>query len=304
MIENNNVFDPLAPIEDDVEEHAEPSDLDDNYKALAKTIFNETPAKSEGLLDILRHRILDEEKWNVPTSNRYLLKMLRAGNYDVEGALQVIREYYTHFQLRPNYFRFCTKENIDKVLGVPIQTVLPHRDRHQRRILILRTEHWDPATLTYPELFCAGYMLCELMSLEPKNQIAGVTCVVDLTGYSFAHMHSFTWDGIKSSIALLQNSFPLWMRAVHFVNVPLLFRATFHLISPMLSDEMKECIFMHYSLEDLYDHLDPAILPTELGGTNGPLDNENCKKLLFQMLDYFQRAQTYSIKSNAEPQES
>lgn len=59
----------------------------------------------------------------------------------------------------------------------------------------------------YPELFCAGYMLCELMSLEAKNQIAGVTCVVDLTGYSFSHMHSFTWDGIKSSIALLQVSF-------------------------------------------------------------------------------------------------
>lgn len=94
------------------------------------------------------------------------------------------------------------------------------------------------------------------------------------------------------------------MRTIHFVNVPFLFRATFHLISPMLSEEMKQGIFMHSNLEDLYEHLDPTILPTELGGTNGPLDNENCKKLLLQLLDYFKRAQTYSLKTNLEPKES
>eukprot|EP00095_Tigriopus_kingsejongensis_P008647 maker-scaffold426_size175065-snap-gene-0.47 protein:Tk08647 transcript:maker-scaffold426_size175065-snap-gene-0.47-mRNA-1 annotation:"alpha-tocopherol transfer protein" len=256
--------DPLSPIVDDVVVDGEDEhQVDEIYTKLAHTLFGETQSQSLELIDLLRKEI-ERRQWKVPKCHRYLLKMLRAGGFDWNEALNTMENYFLHFQERPQYFQNIGMNLAEKVLAQQMQTILLHRDQFGRRILLLRTEHWDPDTLSYPDLFCVGYMLCELMSLEQKNQIAGVTCIVDLTGYGFNHMRKFTLDDVKSSIALIQSSFPLWFRALHMINSPWLFNTTFNLIRPMLSERIKNNLFFHDSLDDLYAHVDPSILPEEL----------------------------------------
>ena len=41
---------------------------------------------------------------------------------------------------------------------------------------------WNPDQDDFSDVFCAGYMLSELVALETKTQIAGVTNIADATG--------------------------------------------------------------------------------------------------------------------------
>ena len=46
--------------------------------------------------------------------------------------------------------------------------MLQNRDRHGRRVYIYRCGKWDPDRVSFNDVFCAGYALAELVSLETK----------------------------------------------------------------------------------------------------------------------------------------
>jgi len=48
--------------------------------------------------------------------------------------------------------------------------------------IILFLGRWNPDQDDFSDVFCAGYMLSELVALETKTQIAGVTNIADATG--------------------------------------------------------------------------------------------------------------------------
>ena len=43
---------------------------------------------------------------------------------------------------------------------------------------------WNPEQDDFSNVFCAGYMLSELVAMETKTQIAGVTNIADASGSS------------------------------------------------------------------------------------------------------------------------
>ena len=52
----------------------------------------------------------------------------------------------------------------------------------------LRLGQWDPAVLSSQELFTGAFTLFELLALEEKTQIAGITIVLDVSGFGFQHL--------------------------------------------------------------------------------------------------------------------
>ena len=53
-----------------------------------------------------------------------------------------------------------------------------------------RLGQWDPAVASSQELFTAAFTLFELLALEEKTQIAGITIVLDVSGFGFQHLKS------------------------------------------------------------------------------------------------------------------
>ncbi len=51
-------------------------------------------------------------------------------------------------------------------------TVLPWRDRHGRRVYVYRAGRWNPDRFTFAQCFKLGYMLSEMVAMEPKTQVA------------------------------------------------------------------------------------------------------------------------------------
>ena len=90
-----------------------------------------------------------------------------------------------------------------------------------------------------------------------------------------------------------QETFPLWFRQVHVVNVSNLLRLAYNMIKPFVSDQVKESIIFHSDLSSFHNYIDKKTLPQELGGTNGPFDNIEMAAAVYHMSDYFKQVQAY-----------
>ena len=51
-----------------------------------------------------------------------------------------------------------------------------------------RLGQWEPAETGSQELFTGAFTLFELLALEEKTQIAGITIVLDVSGFGFKHL--------------------------------------------------------------------------------------------------------------------
>ena len=60
--------------------------------------------------------------------------------------------------------------------------MMESRDEKGRRVYIFRPGRWNPSTISFAQVFAAGFVLAEMISDEVKSQIAGVTLVADAAG--------------------------------------------------------------------------------------------------------------------------
>ena len=56
--------------------------------------------------------------------------------------------------------------------------------------LKFRLGQWNPTVTSSQELFTAAFTLFELIAMEEKTQIAGITIVLDVSGFGFQHLKS------------------------------------------------------------------------------------------------------------------
>lgn len=78
---------------------------------------------------------------------------------------------------------------------------------------------------------------------------------------------------LTSPSLLLQDGFPIRIKAVHVVNEPRIFKGIFAIIKPFLKEKIANRFFLHGSdLNSLHTNLPRSILPKEYGGTAGELD--------------------------------
>merc|ERR1719369_423338 len=95
-----------------------------------------------------------------------------------------MRNYFMLRKNYPHYFQSSTEVDmlIKTVLSQKIHCMLPYRDQFGRRIYVFRPGRWDPDKIPFVDLFCVGYMLCELVIREERTQIAGAVSITDASG--------------------------------------------------------------------------------------------------------------------------
>lgn len=167
------------------------------------------------------------------------------------------------------------------------------RDKHGRRVYVYRPGKWDPDKVNFCDVFCGGYMLCEMVSREEKTQIAGVTCVADGSNFGFKQFRNTGFNDLKWSAAFIQETFPLWFRSIHMVNASRMLTVLYNMIKPLFSQRIQESIFIHDSFESLHQHVSLECLPEELGGNAGPFDNTLSAKAVKDIPEYFKQIKTY-----------
>ena len=77
-----------------------------------------------------------------------------------------------------------------------------------------------PLQIPLRDLFCAGYMLCEMVVREEETQVAGIVSITDAEGFGFKHLRAVGMEDGKNMASFFNICFPLWLRQTHVVHAP------------------------------------------------------------------------------------
>ncbi|KAJ8012316.1 hypothetical protein DPEC_G00067400 [Dallia pectoralis] len=212
-------------------------------------------------------------------SDGFLIKFLRARDFDVDQSLKLLVNYQRWRRECPEITSNLQPSSVLGLLKNNYHGVLQGRDHSGSRVLIYRIGQWNPKDFTAYQVFRASLITSELIVQETETQRNGLKAIFDMKGWGFSHAFQITPSLARSISAVLTDSFPLKVRGIHLINEPLLFRPIFSMIGAFLPDKIKRRIHMHGTNfeETLRFFFSEDILPVEYGG-NGPTIDEVCQK--------------------------
>uniref|UniRef100_A0A7N6ANP8 Alpha-tocopherol transfer protein n=1 Tax=Anabas testudineus TaxID=64144 RepID=A0A7N6ANP8_ANATE len=252
--------------------------------------LNELPDDSE-LLDpyvsSLRRRALQTRELSAVRSfsDGFLLKFLRARDFDVELSLKLLVNYQQWRKESPEISGCLSPSSVLGLLNTTYHAVLPQRDHTGSRVLIYRIGQWNPKDWSAFQVFRVSLMTSEIISTEIETQRRGVKAIFDLQGWTLGHALQINPSLARKISSVLSDSFPTKVRGIHLVNEPMFFRPVFAMIRPFLPDKIKQRIHMHGAdfHKALSKFFSPTILPPEYGG-EGPGIEEACQDWTNQLL--------------------
>jgi len=254
---------------------------DDPFDKLEDNLSDEWIKKAEdylGEIQSLRPKYLEEFKEIIEKDRdlkvfknifdeKNLTRFMRAANWNVKAAVELLRSFWPLWTDSPEVLQVCLPSKLCNIWEKNLISCNPKRDSLGRRIVILhKFGNWDPAKIPPNEYLATATTGLEMISREPKSQIAGVIVVLNVDGFSFKHLRYMGVQQIKVLAALLNGAVPLWFRKIHIVNPPRVFNVFFGLIKPFLNERIQDNIVFHSNQASLHTYVRPELLPAELGG--------------------------------------
>ncbi|CAB1447223.1 unnamed protein product [Pleuronectes platessa] len=228
----------------------------------------------------LRQRALQSSELSAVRSfsRGFLLKFLRARDFDVERCLKLLLNYQRWRRESPEISGCLSPSSVLGLLSTSYHAVLPQRDHAGSRVLVYRIGQWNPKDWSAFQVFQVSLMTSEIICMETQTQRRGLKVIFDLQGWCLGHAMQINPSIAKKISSVLSESFPLKVRGIHLVNEPMFFWTVFAIIRPFLPDKIKQRIHMHGAnfQDSLSDFFSPAVLPPEYGG-EGPEIEEVCR---------------------------
>ncbi len=117
----------------------------------------------------------------------------------------MLKTYFGMFSTVPKYYKnVLPLSKSDNAASYNINGFLPYRDKFGRRVYVYRGGKWFPNKVSYDELYSLGYKFIELMSMEPKTQVAGVTMIVDGEGYGMKQFTGVSMTDMKYGLTFME----------------------------------------------------------------------------------------------------
>lgn len=237
---------------------------------IARQELRETPEVRAAAIEELRKSLKASTELNFPDDDEFLLSYLRPCHFYVDSALKLMRNVAefqkSHHDLLHNLMPADLK---DEMTNHNLVTVLTNRDQKGRRMVIVRMgEVWDPKAVHEDKIFAILYTIHKLAILEPATQINGIVVIYDFAGLGMKQVKGMSPSASKRLLTFIQEAAPVRMKAVHFVNEPMLFNMVWALMKPFVKEKLKNRMFFHgEDRKKLHKHINPECLPPSYGGT-------------------------------------
>lgn len=204
--------------------------------------------------------------------DEFLIKFLRARNYNVNRAHRLVVNYCNFREEHPEIQRGVNPLDLRHIGDDDIMTVPAYRTQCGRRMMIYRLGNWDPRKYPMEEIFKATVLVLELGLLEPRAQILGGIAIFDLEGLTMAHAWTVTPEVAGMVLSLMVTAFPMKVHAIHILHQSWIFDVIFAVFKPLLDTRMRDKVFFHGdNMESLQKHVAPTSLPKKYGGTRNEL---------------------------------
>ncbi|XP_015174061.1 PREDICTED: alpha-tocopherol transfer protein-like isoform X2 [Polistes dominula] len=244
--------------------------LSPEMQEVAKKELRETPELQKESMERLRELLKAETDLKCPLENdAWLIRFLRPCKYYPESAAELVKNYYKFKIKHSSIYDDLKPSKETNIFQQNILTVLPTRDQHNRRILIIQLgKKWKHNQCSLDEIYKGCVLYLEAAMLEPTTQVAGAIVIFDMDGLSLPQTWQFTPPFAKRLVDLLQDAVPLRIKNLHIINQPYIFNMVFALFKPFLREKLKSRIIFHGSdRKSLHQYVTPKCLPECYGGT-------------------------------------
>ncbi|GBP00817.1 Alpha-tocopherol transfer protein-like [Eumeta japonica] len=166
------------------------------------------------------------------------------------------------------------------------------------RVTLMRGLDKDVATPNVADAFKLAFMLGDLRLAEEKEGVGGDVYILDASVETPAHFAKFTPTLVKKFLVCVQEAYPVKLKEVHVINVSPLVDKIVQFVKPFLKEKIRDRIFLHSDINDLYNYVPKDLLPAEYGGNAGPIMDlhKAWVKKLEENKDWF--AEQENIKAN------
>ncbi|XP_020286473.1 alpha-tocopherol transfer protein-like isoform X2 [Pseudomyrmex gracilis] len=237
---------------------------------VARKELRESSELQKESMERLKELLAGETDLKSPLHNEaWLIRFLRPCKYYPEESCKLIKQYYGFKIKHASIYENLKPSNERNVFEQNILTVLPNRDQHGRRVLILELgKKWKHNKCSLDEIYKGCVLYLEAAMLEPTSQIAGAVVIFDMDGLTLQQTWQFTPPFAKRIVDLLQDAMPLRIKNIHVINQPYVFNMVFALFKPFLREKLKSRIIFHGTdRKSLHKYLSPKHLPARYGGT-------------------------------------
>uniref|UniRef100_A0A182MAH1 CRAL-TRIO domain-containing protein n=1 Tax=Anopheles culicifacies TaxID=139723 RepID=A0A182MAH1_9DIPT len=274
----------------------QPEDAPDSNAPV--TLFAEQPERLKKINE-LRKLIENYDDCNRRSDDLFLCRFLFCCDWDVEEAFGRIVKLIKLKEANPDWFFHKPIATYSELLNRNVKFTLEHRDRRGRRVFVTRLGAIDFSNMAVTDLANLDDIWFELMLNELETLENGVTCLIDMSGYSLKSFRFLTPQNIRIGSAKT-DLLPLKNIEFHVVNSSIFMNAAIAILYPMLSKKIKDQVRFHYSnWESLHEYIPADILPQEYGGTSGK--QFDFKTIYGQVLDRpheFDRLLAYGVRKN------
>lgn len=179
--------------------------------------------------------------------------------------------YERMFLAKKRYPKFnCVNKNdlnkVFKLFESGVCYPLQNRDKDGCRIILIETSKWDPTLYTVHDLIRLYCYVITVLLEDEETQIAGIITVYDLEGLTFSQLIS-PMDMIEF-MDFAKNCVTGRQKGNFIVNPPSIAIVLMELFKSLLSEKLKERMFMVKNTNELKKYIDINLLTEKYGGKN------------------------------------
>lgn len=243
---------------------------------IAKDEVNEEPERlAEDLQAVKDWLEKQPHLQNVRKDDRFIQFFLRGCKYSIERTKEKLDFFYSVRSALPEWF-----DDWDKINGVldliksGAFMLLKGYDKKGRRVLVFQMKQIDPTKHKYDDISKCYFMIMEIL-IDQLDQcsVTGFISGSNVEGATMAHVGFFSNPvQSKKQVTVLQDAYPIRPKAMHMMNLPSIMETVLNLLKSFMNDKMKARMQIG-DFSTLQADAGIDVLPEELGGTNGKLQD-------------------------------
>ncbi|KAL1443533.1 hypothetical protein MTO96_030305, partial [Rhipicephalus appendiculatus] len=241
-----------------------------NLEEIARIELGETAEKKAESLLQLRHMLEGEAALKIPSSDDFLLMFLRARKYRLEDAFNMVKKYFRMRRDMPEFFDGLVPENVPfrKIChDHELLLISPEPDQYGRNVGVFRIGAWNPHVCSLVDYTRAVLLLTASWLLEDHPTICGAVMIIDVKGLNIHHLTHITPSFLMKIAHLIQDCWPVRMKAVYIINHPTIFEVIFAAIKPFLRSKLLSRVhFIGHEAPEFWDHIPRDLVPSQFGG--------------------------------------
>ncbi|XP_022131088.1 alpha-tocopherol transfer protein-like [Pieris rapae] len=220
-----------------------------------------------------------------------IMTFLRGCSFSLEKCKRKLDMYFTMRAACPEFFteRDVTRPELRDLMSRAQGPPLPGLTPNGRRVTVCRGLDKNLDMNQLNDAFKVALMIGDVRLKEEKEGVGGDIYILDASVVSPSHLAKLSPTAIKKFLICVQEAYPVKLKEVHVVNTSPVIEKVVNFVKPFLKDKIKNRIFIHSNLSELYNYVPKEMLPEEYGGNGGSLSdiNEAWMKKLEEYTDWF-----------------